>query len=96
MTVTISRDQQPPFRGFFVQVRDAAAPAGAPPLGQFFTRSHSLVSCGTGRNVSQPRRRRQTDRIHSKDANVGPRRARSGTDRQPNLTEDGGLPVLLD
>ncbi|XP_037092732.1 putative ferric-chelate reductase 1 homolog [Pollicipes pollicipes] len=48
--VTIRRGNQPPFKGFFVQVRRARDPDSSPALGRFFTRQHLTVSCEPGQD----------------------------------------------
>ena len=52
MTITISRGDQPPFKGFFAQVRYADDPDASPALGRFMTRQHTTVSCLPGEAVS--------------------------------------------
>ena len=54
MTVTISRGEQLPFKGFFAQVRYADSADTSPALGRFMTRQHSTVDCGPGEAVSRP------------------------------------------
>ncbi|XP_037068880.1 putative ferric-chelate reductase 1 homolog [Pollicipes pollicipes] len=45
LMVTISRGQQPPFKGFFAQARLVRDPS-LPPVGRFYTKQHATVSCG--------------------------------------------------
>ena len=52
MTITISRGDVLPFKGFFAQVRYADDPDSSPALGRFMTRQHFTVDCEPGQAVS--------------------------------------------
>ena len=52
MTITISRGDQLPFKGFFAQVRYADDADSSPALGRFMTRQHTTISCPPGESVS--------------------------------------------
>ena len=53
LTVTLKRDQQLPFKGFFVQAR-RVRDLSLPPVGRFITRQHAVVRCGSTPAVSTP------------------------------------------